>query len=213
MFVRVEIRAEDLAASQRFYATVLGAVPIAATERDADGRGIAWRDFAVVQSDAAHPATRGLHLGFAVPDRAAVDAFWEAGVGAGYRDDGPPGPRPQYVHDYYGAFLLDPDGNSAEAVHYGEVRAEGAVDHLWIRVADLAAARDWYAALAPTAGWRVRDSGGRRAHVERADGDGSFALVADERPATQHAHVAVAAPDPASAGVRRDPDGNRVELV
>ena len=213
MFTRVEIRAADLAASRRFYTTVLGAVPIAPTERDANGRGMVWRDFTIVQADAAHPPTRGLHLGFAVPDRAAVDAFWEAGVRAGYADDGPPGPRPQYVHDYYGAFLRDPDGNSAEAVTYPEVRPEGAVDHLWIRVADLAAARDWYAALAPAVGWRVRDSDATRAQVERADGHGSFALVADERPATQHAHLAVAAADPAGAGVRHDPDGNRVELV
>jgi catechol 2,3-dioxygenase-like lactoylglutathione lyase family enzyme len=41
------------------------------------------------------------------------------------RDDGAPGPRPQYGGDYYGAFLLDPDGNSAEAVHHGSLREHG----------------------------------------------------------------------------------------
>lgn len=213
VFARVEIRAEDLMASRRFYTTVLGALPIAPTERDADGRGIAWQDFTIVQADERHPPTQGLHLGFAAPDREAVDAFWEAGLRAGYADDGPPGPRPQYVHDYYGAFLLDPAGNSAEAVTYGEVRRDGAVDHLWIRVADLAAARDWYAALAPAAGWRVRDSNPTRVQVERPGELGSFALVADERPPTRHTHLAVAAAEPASAGARHDPDGNRVELV
>ena len=59
--------------------------------------------------------TRRLHIGFAAPSREHVDAFWRAGTEAGYQDDGAPGPRPQYHADYYGAFLLDPDGNSAEA--------------------------------------------------------------------------------------------------
>jgi len=213
MFARVELRAQDLAASRRFYTTVLGALPIAPTEQDADGHGTAWRDFTIVQADEGHPPTRGLHIGFSAPGREAVDAFWEAGVRAGHADDGPPGPRTQYVHDYYGAFLLDPDGNSAEAVTYSDVRREGAVDHLWIRVADLGAARDWYAAIAPAAGWRMRDADALRVQVERPHGNGSFALVSDERPLTQHAHLAVAAADPASAGVQLDPDGNRIELV
>jgi hypothetical protein len=51
-----------------------------------------------------------------------VDEFWRVGTAAGYRDDGVPGPRPQYRADYYGAFLLDPDGNSIEAVHHGALR-------------------------------------------------------------------------------------------
>ena len=70
--------------------------------------------------------TRRLHVGFVAPSRAAVDEFWRVGVEAGYRDDGAPGPRPQYTEDYYGAFLLDPDGNSAEAVHHGALRRDGA---------------------------------------------------------------------------------------
>ena len=44
---------------------------------------------------------------------AAVDAFWQAGIDAGHPNDGAPGPRTVYSPDYYGAFLLDPDGNSA----------------------------------------------------------------------------------------------------
>jgi hypothetical protein len=43
------------------------------------------------------------------PSRERVDAFWHAGIEAGHRDDGAPGPRPQYSKDYYGTFLLDPD--------------------------------------------------------------------------------------------------------
>lgn len=202
MFVRVELRVRDLAVAGRFYATVLPTLSPAP-----------WGELVLAQADDRHPPTRGLHVGFAAPSRAAVDAFWEAGVRAAHADDGAPGLRPQYVADYYGAFLVDPDGNSAEAVHYGEVRTEGAVDHLWLRVSDLAAARAWYAALAPAAGWRVRDVDPTRVQVEVPGRLGSFALVSDGRPPTQHAHLAVAAADPASAGVRRDPDGNRVDLA
>lgn len=47
-----------------------------------------------------------------------MDAFWQAGTEAGYRDDGEPGLRPRYGGDYYGGFLLDPDGNNAEVVNH-----------------------------------------------------------------------------------------------
>jgi catechol 2,3-dioxygenase-like lactoylglutathione lyase family enzyme len=58
----------------------------------------------------------GLHVAFAAPDRASVDAFHAAGLAAGGRDDGAPGLRPRYHADYYGAFLIDPDGFKVEAV-------------------------------------------------------------------------------------------------
>ncbi|KRE24305.1 hypothetical protein ASE66_03435 [Bosea sp. Root483D1] len=54
------------------------------------------------------------HIAFIAPDKAAVDAFYEAALSAGGRDNGPPGPREGAV-DYYGAFVLDPDGNNIEA--------------------------------------------------------------------------------------------------
>ena len=82
-----------------------------------------------------------------------VDEFWRAGIEAGYPDDGAPGWRPQYREDYYGSFLLDPDGNSVEAVHHGAMRGHG-IDHLWIRVADVAAAKSFYEVVAPFAGFR-----------------------------------------------------------
>ena len=84
----------------------------------------AWNDFSLAPASAERPVTRRLHIGFAAPSRAHVDEFWKAGTAAGYRDDGAPGLRPQYSDDYYGAFLLDPDGNSAEAVHHGSLRGE-----------------------------------------------------------------------------------------
>ncbi len=59
------------------------------------------------------------HTAFVAPDRAAVDAFYNAGLEAGGKDNGAPGERPQYHPGYYGAFLLDPDGNNVEAVRHG----------------------------------------------------------------------------------------------
>jgi len=56
------------------------------------------------------------HVAFVAKDRAAVDAFYAAARAAGAPDNGPPGPRAIYHPDYYGAFVLDPDGNNVEAV-------------------------------------------------------------------------------------------------
>lgn len=56
-----------------------------------------------------------IHLAFKAPDRKAVDAFHASGLAAGGRDNGTPGPRGPAGMDYYGAFLLDPDGNNIEA--------------------------------------------------------------------------------------------------
>ena len=62
-------------------------------------------------------ATRGhLHVAFTAKSRTDVDAFYKAALAAGARDNGAPGLRPHYHADYYGAFVLDPDGNNVEAV-------------------------------------------------------------------------------------------------
>jgi catechol 2,3-dioxygenase-like lactoylglutathione lyase family enzyme len=57
-----------------------------------------------------------LHIAIAAEDRATVDAFYRAALAAGGRDNGSPGLRPQYHPNYYGAFVLDPDGHNIEAV-------------------------------------------------------------------------------------------------
>jgi catechol 2,3-dioxygenase-like lactoylglutathione lyase family enzyme len=136
--------------------------------------------------------TRRLHIGFGAPSREHVDAFWEAGTKAGYREDGAPGPRPEYGPDYYGGFLLDPDGNSAEAVHHDGVRPPGHIDHLWIRVRDVAAARAFYLTIAPYAGLRQGSDEPDRAQFLGAGG--SFSLVAGQEP-TENLHLAFPAPD------------------
>src|SRR5438093_3646649 len=115
MFDHVTIRVSDRAASERFYDMVLTPLGVDTTYRT--GTFAEWQDFSLTGTNDGHPATRRLHVAFAAPSRDQVDAFWQAGTGAGFTDDGAPGPRPQYRDDYYGAYLLDPDGNSAEANH------------------------------------------------------------------------------------------------
>jgi catechol 2,3-dioxygenase-like lactoylglutathione lyase family enzyme len=57
-----------------------------------------------------------LHVAIVAKDRATVDAFYRAALAAGAKDNGPPGLRPHYHQNYYGAFVLDPDGHNIEAV-------------------------------------------------------------------------------------------------
>jgi hypothetical protein len=86
-----------------------------------------------------------------------VDAFWQAGIDAGYRDAGAPGPRTIHGPDYYGGFLPDPDGNSAEAAYTEreDPAPDGYIDHLWIRVREPAASKRFCVTITPYAGLRI----------------------------------------------------------
>jgi catechol 2,3-dioxygenase-like lactoylglutathione lyase family enzyme len=64
----------------------------------------------------SQPVLRSLHVAFRAADRATVDAFHAAALAAGGMDNGAPGVRAQYHPNYYGAFVLDPDGHNIEAV-------------------------------------------------------------------------------------------------
>jgi catechol 2,3-dioxygenase-like lactoylglutathione lyase family enzyme len=237
VFDHVTIRVADRAASQAFYDAALLTLGIEATYKDS--RFAEWDDFSLTQTDDDDPVTRHLHIGFGAPTREHVDRFWEAGTRAGFRDDGAPGPRPRYRDDYYGAFLLDPDGNSAEAVHHGDVRGPGHIDHLWIRVADVPAAARFYALVAPYGGYEQR--GDEPDHAFFVGAGGSFSLVSGTP--TEHVHLAFPASENATVdafhraategGYRDngepgerpryhpgyygayvlDPDGNNVEVV
>jgi catechol 2,3-dioxygenase-like lactoylglutathione lyase family enzyme len=191
VFDHVTIRTANREASERFYETVLRSLGIGQTHH---GEHFAeWRDFSLAQATAEKPVTRRLHIAFVAPSREHVDEFWRVGTGAGYRDDGAPGPRPQYSPEYYGSFLLDPDGNSAEAVHHEE-RRRGAIDHLWIRVADLAASKRFYEAVAPQTGFRLRhETEGRGTFVGES---GSFSVVSGTP--TEYVHMAFPAADNAT---------------
>jgi catechol 2,3-dioxygenase-like lactoylglutathione lyase family enzyme len=222
VFDHVTIRVSDRAASERFYTTVLGTLGVEPTYAGDDF--VEWaNDFSIGAADAEHPVTRGLHIAWFAPTREDVRAFWQAGIDAGYRDDGAPGPRPQYGPDYYGGFLLDPDGNSAEAVKLDKSVARGAIDHVWIRVADVPAAKPFYESIAPHAAFRLSDDTSER--VQFRFHDGSFSLVAGP-PTVDAFHRTRPRPGIATTGRRRaayhpgyhgayvlDPDGHNVEAV
>jgi catechol 2,3-dioxygenase-like lactoylglutathione lyase family enzyme len=191
MFHRVTVRTADRDASERFYRLTLATLGIGPPARDGEAR--AWDDFALLPAGDQDPPTRQLHLAFVAPSRTEVDDFWRAGREAGFEDLGPPGERPRYTATYYGAFLRDPDGNSAEAVHHADVRRGGHLDHLWIRVADLDSAAAFYATIMPHAGLR---EGRRWEQGQQFRGAwATFSLVADHAPVTEGLELGFPAPD------------------
>ncbi len=197
MFDHVTIRVADRAASEEFYDTVLRALGVDETYRTRTFSE--WQDFSLTGANAANPPTHGLHVAFASPTREQVDAFWRAGIDAGYADDGAPGPRPHYRPEYYGGFLRDPEGNSVEAVHHAALRRHGVIDHLWIRVSDLDVERRFYTTIAPHAGLTLRYDGHDRVQFVRDAAErGSFSLV----PGTPTEHVHIAFPTDDDAAVR-----------
>ncbi len=191
MFDHVSIRVAEFPASERFYRTTLEQLGIEPTH--AGTNRIEWNDFSIVAADDEHPPTRHLHVAFVAPTREHVGAFWRAGLSAGATDDGQPGERPRYTDSYYGAFLRDPDGNSAEAVIHNDARRGGHIDHLWIGVKDVDAASAFYTAVARHTGLREgrRWDGGRQFRGAWA----TFSVVADGRPQTKRLHIAFPAPD------------------
>jgi catechol 2,3-dioxygenase-like lactoylglutathione lyase family enzyme len=116
----VSLIARDLKATKRFYAAVLA---VLGRKIEGEGENYFWSDEIFVCTDAM--ATTGathVHLAFQAPDRATVDRFHTVALAAGGKDHGKPGIREEYHADYYGAFVIDPDGNNIEAVYHGPVK-------------------------------------------------------------------------------------------
>jgi catechol 2,3-dioxygenase-like lactoylglutathione lyase family enzyme len=239
VFDHVTVRVSDRSVSEHLFETVLSRLGVESNYRT--NALTAWRDFIITEASEEHPVTRRLHIAFASPSREQVDAFWRAGVDAGMRDDGPPGPRPQYRDDYYGAYLRDPDGNSVEAVHHGSLRGgDGIIQHLWLRAADFPASTAFYRLISDAAGYDVADETPERVTLAGRELGGSFTIVAG--PPTNYLHMAFPGTDDTvqrfhaeaiAAGYRDngppgerpryhpgyyaafvlDPDGNNIEVV
>jgi catechol 2,3-dioxygenase-like lactoylglutathione lyase family enzyme len=109
----------DLAASKAFYDKAFA--PLGITQI-MEFQGIvgygknAKPEFWFAQS--VHPQTP-MHFAFLAATREQVDEFYRAAIAAGGKDNGPPGLREHYHPNYYGAFVLDPDGHNVEAVCHG----------------------------------------------------------------------------------------------
>jgi catechol 2,3-dioxygenase-like lactoylglutathione lyase family enzyme len=113
----------DLAAAKAFYAAALSPLGISVQMEfskevtgsvDVAGLGVAGKPFFWLAG--AGKTTPALHIAFSAKNRAEVDAFYRAAIAAGGTDNGAPGVRAHYHPTYYGAFVLDADGNNVEAV-------------------------------------------------------------------------------------------------
>ena len=110
----VHLRVANVETSKRFYRAVFAALGLPDILVEVPGYFHADELFV----DKAEGLASRVHLAFQAPDRATVDAFHRAAVAAGGHDNGSPGER-AYHPGYYGAFVLDPDGNNIEAVFHG----------------------------------------------------------------------------------------------
>jgi catechol 2,3-dioxygenase-like lactoylglutathione lyase family enzyme len=117
MLDHVTVGVEDIERAQRFYDSALRPLGVTRLYGDGDrfaGYGVNPKAFFWI--GIRNKPQTGSHIAFAADDRATVDRFYEAAITAGGKDNGPPGIRAHYDPDYYGAFVLDPDGHNVEAV-------------------------------------------------------------------------------------------------
>jgi catechol 2,3-dioxygenase-like lactoylglutathione lyase family enzyme len=112
----------DYARSKAFYEKALAplgyvlVMEVAQTENDTPAAGFGANGKPDFWIGGEGGLNRNIHIAIAAKDRAAVDAFYRAGIAAGGKDNGAPGLRPLYHPNYYGAFVLDLDGHNIEAV-------------------------------------------------------------------------------------------------
>ena len=119
MIDHVSVKTSNQSTSRRFYEKALAPLGYQVLMDFQDGQvvgmGIGRKpDFWFAAGEPSGP----VHLAFSAPDRATVDAFYAAALAAGGKDNGAPGLRAEYHPGYYGAFVIDPDGNNVEAVFH-----------------------------------------------------------------------------------------------
>ncbi|MGP8122376.1 MAG: VOC family protein [Xanthobacteraceae bacterium] len=117
MYDHIGLRVTDLDSSLKFYQAALAPLGHVVGSKDQSYAGLGPRDAPALWLHLVKAkAGTGAHVAFRAKSRAAVDGFHAAGLKAGGRDNGAPGPRADYGPSYYAAFLVDPDGNNVEAV-------------------------------------------------------------------------------------------------
>ncbi len=121
MFSHITLGSNDLDRSRAFYEPVMAALgveqPFELPGTLAFGTLTGPKLFVLSPFDGGDASVgNGAHAAFLAPDRAAVDAFHAAALAHGGSCEGPPGPRPHYHANYYGAYVRDPDGNKLQAV-------------------------------------------------------------------------------------------------
>ena len=123
MLDHVGFKVSDFESSKRFYGAALAPIGFrlivefpAAVTGNTDVAGFGEPPKPEFWISKGTPNTPAIHVAFRVESRALVVAFHAAALAAGGRDNGAPGLRPVYHANYYGAFVLDPDGHNIEAV-------------------------------------------------------------------------------------------------
>ena len=106
----------DLEQAKRFYSQALAPLGYSLQMDFEGGAGFGTGEGWPTSGSARAPSEAATHVAFGAPDRAAVDAFYEAAMAAGGKDNGAPGLRPHYHESFYAAYVHDPDGNNIEAV-------------------------------------------------------------------------------------------------
>jgi catechol 2,3-dioxygenase-like lactoylglutathione lyase family enzyme len=117
MLDHVTIGVGDIERSKTFYDRALA--PLGITRLYAEGEraaGYGIRPKAFFWIGSKDVLQTGAHIAFTAADRSTVDRFYNEAIAAGGQDNGRPGLRPNYHQNYYGAFVLDPDGHNIEAV-------------------------------------------------------------------------------------------------
>lgn len=122
MIDHLTIGVADLARSCEFYRRALE--PLGFRELGPWREDVREASFGIEGADdfalsLEYPPGAQVHIAFAADRQEQVDAFHAAAIAAGGTDNGAPGERPEYSAGYYGAFVLDPDGNNIEAVYHG----------------------------------------------------------------------------------------------
>jgi len=111
----VALDVRDLEASRRFYEQALRPLGYQVVTESEGFYGLGTQGRTRLGLRAGGPSGP-VHFAFTSPDRRTVDAFHEAAIAVGGRDNGPPGIRTAYHENYYAAFVTDPDGNNVEAL-------------------------------------------------------------------------------------------------
>jgi len=121
MIDHVVLNVRDIEASKKFYRAALAPLGFRLVKEYGGGAGFSAGPRAEIWLQQRAPEPRGAHVAFLAGTPSLVDAFYEAAIQAGGKDHGAPGPRTMYHPHYYGAFVLDPDGNNIEAVCHEEM--------------------------------------------------------------------------------------------
>jgi catechol 2,3-dioxygenase-like lactoylglutathione lyase family enzyme len=191
MFDHITLRVPDLVAASSAFTAVLDQLAIEQTTSVPSFS--VWGNFALTQSDDEHPIARRVHIAFIAPTTAHVDRYGNAGINAGFADDGPAGPRPKYTADYYAAAVKDRAGNSFEAVHRDGQRPTGNIDHVVLRANDVESSTAFYSTIGGAAGLTVRRQTDGRAAFSVGAADGALLLIAGEP--TTDTHIAFSGGD------------------